>query len=138
MKSTQIKNKLNPKRIAEKKVEKPDLAIQAISNNLAQTNDKLVQETDQINISLKIDNCFLKSQNQSFKQFEIRLEDDTLNFHRQSKSSNGNESKYSNSLLGVHIISDARPVQCPKTGDVYHSLALLLPTDTARVIYFKS
>lgn len=63
MKTTKVKNKLTPKRDIVKKGEKPVLAIQDISNNLVKTNDQLTQETDQINISLKLDNCYLKTQN---------------------------------------------------------------------------
>lgn len=92
--------------------EKPDLAVVDVAG-LADTNDKVVKESDQISIKLKIDICHLKTQTQIFKQFEIRLEDNTLNFLRPSKASNKSENKYTNSLQGVHVTPDARTAECP-------------------------
>ena len=93
---------------------------------------------DQISIKLNVDICYLKTQNQRFKQFEMKLDGDTLNFNRQSKSHNKKVSNYTNSLKEVHITLDVQPAQCQKTGDLYYSIALLLLTDETRFLYFKS
>ena len=76
---------------------KPDLEMADVSG-IVKTNDQLVKRNDQISIKLKTDICYLKTQSQSFKQFEIRLEGNTLNFSRQSKTSQKTESKFTNSL----------------------------------------
>ena len=130
MKAFQIKNKLT--------VNKQDLENVDVSN-IPETTDQLGQVIEQISsVTLKTDICYLKTQSKSFKQFELRFDGDALNFHRQSKSNLKHGSKYTNNLQGVHIISDVQPTECKKTGDSFYSLALFLPTDEARVIYFKS
>ena len=91
---------------------KPDCAAVDVVG-LTDTSDKVVKESDQISIKLKIDICHLKTQTQIFKQFEIRLEDDTLNFLRPNKASNKSENKYTNTLKGVHVTPDARTAECP-------------------------
>ena len=83
------------------------------------------------------DFCFLKTKKQTLKRFEVRLEGDTLNFLRQSKSSSKPDSAYNNSLIGAHITLDGQKTQCAETDEVFCSLALTLPTEGTRVIYFK-
>ena len=137
MKKFEMKDKLTTKSQLNVIDEIPEL-VMAVEPGLEKTSDQSVHRNDQISTKQKNHFCYLKTQSQSFKQFELRIEVDTLNFDRQSKSSNKTETKHTNCLQGVHIISDVRTTECPKTGDLYHSLALLLPPSEKRVIYFKS
>ena len=115
----------------------PELMMADVTN-FEKTSDHPAHRNDKVSNNQQIDVCYLKTQSESFREFELRLEGDTLNFDRQSKSSNTTETKHTNSLRGAHVISDDQPTECPKTGELYHSLALLLPPLNKRVIYFKS
>ena len=107
------------------------------ANALAETNDQIDQNRN-MSVKLKHDTCHLKTQKKSLKQFEIRLDGDTLILIRPSKSSRTKDSKYTHNLNEVHVVLHERPAQCPKTGHLYYTLALVLTNDETRVLYFKS
>ena len=81
MKRTQAKNKRSTSRRPKAKESKKVVAFAEVADN-AETTEIVIGEKNDKSAMLQPDFCFLKTKKQTLKQFEIRLDGDTLNFLR--------------------------------------------------------
>lgn len=104
--------------------------------NLARTTNAALEECKE-EPKPNVDFCFLKTQKQNFKRFQIELVGNTLNFMRQNKNTKLMSIHYFNDLEITHVAVGHKE-KCLSTSEVYHALVLLLPSDKTRVVYFQS
>ena len=67
----------------------------------------------------------------------LSLKDNEINFSRFSKTSNELKVSHSSNLKGAHIQIGPKE-KCPDTKETFYGLVMALPTNSTRIIYFKS